>query len=114
MSNLIKEMKEQQLIDEGYTEGKKSFEYQFDKILEQFDFYQVHKTMIALGWNWSFGNNKRGIPDINTLRNEAKSMLLRVYEEETSQLSSGGFSCGYEEGELWLTFNVEEAHTGSY
>jgi len=106
-------MTEQQLIDEGYVEGKKSFEYISKVIHEEFNWENVHKAMKALDWTWYFGEDefkkaRFGIPDIPTIKNSAFAMLKKAYDENTS-LASGGFSAGWDEDMMYLQFSIEMA-----
>lgn len=106
-------MTEQQLIDEGFVEGKKSFDYYINEIKEQFDFELVHKAMMATGWVWHFGDDildrtRMGIPDLDTIKNTAYSLLKEAYESY-KHVGSGGFMAGWEHGEMYLTFTLEQA-----
>lgn len=103
---------EQELIDEGYVDGKKSFEFLCRNIGEQFDFERVCKTMKALDWVWSFGNERYGIPNVDTLKQTAIKLLREVYDNERGTVSTGGFTAGWDDGDLYLTFTIAEAHTG--
>lgn len=105
-------MTDQELIDQGYTEGKKSFEYLAAAIHEGFNFTNVHKAMTAVGWVWSFGKDENGIenlgvPSLETIKNHAWVILKKAYDEER-HFSTGGFSAGWESGELYLVFTLEE------
>lgn len=102
-------MTEQQLIDEGFEDGKKSFDFLFENLCKVFDFHKVHVAMKALDWHWHMGVDGYGIPRVDSIRNKAKELLLDAYEREVTQSSTGGFSYGYDNGELWLTFQIEEA-----
>ncbi len=107
----MKVMKNQQLINEGYIEGKKSFAYQWEKIEPNFDWESVYKVMHALDWHWITSKRTREVPDIYKIKEHAKKTLFRVWRDEIVFLSSGGFSAGYEDGELWLEFTIDNCHT---
>jgi len=103
---------EQQLIDEGYVEGKKSFEYLSKEIHDNFKWENVHKAMVAINWCWllgkdKFGKGNYGVPSIETIKNHAYSLLKEAYESG-NQISTGGFSAGWDGGELFLSFTLEE------
>jgi hypothetical protein len=102
----------QQLIDEGYADGKKSFEYLSKEIHDNFNWENVHKAMTAVNWVWSFGKDKlgqeqKGVPSLETIKNFAFCLLKEVYENG-SQVSTGGFSAGWDNEELFLVFTLEE------
>ena len=107
----------QQMIDEGYAEGKKSFEYLSKEIHEQFNWERLHKAMMAVNWCWSlgtdkFGKDNMGVPSIETIKNHAYALLKEAYDLEKGGISTGGFSAGWDSGELYLVFTFEEASTG--
>lgn len=105
-------MTEQQLIDEGYAEGKKSFQFYAKEIGSTFDFKMVHKAMMATEWKWllgtdNLGADNYGIPTLETMQNHAYSTLKAAYDTGNT-ISTGGFSAGWEDGSLYLTFTLEE------
>ena len=42
------------------------------KVMDNFDFKRVHKAMIAIEWNWQFGDGNIGIPHIDTIKKIAR------------------------------------------
>ena len=105
-------MTEQQLIDEVYKDGKKSFEFYIKEMEEHFNFEKVHKAMTAINWCWSFGKDdlgqeRKGVPDLCTIKNRAYSLLKEAYDEN-KQISTAGFTAGWDSDELYLVFNLEE------
>ena len=104
--------KEQQQIDEGYIDGKKSFEFYSKNIHEHFKWENVYKAMVALNWCWrlgtdEFNNDNMGVPNVATIKNHAYRLLKEAYDEE-KQISTGGFTAGWDSGELYLVFILEE------
>jgi hypothetical protein len=104
---------EQKMIDEGYIDGKKSFDYLSKEINKSFNWEKVHKAMIAVNWNWclgkdSFGQDNMGVPSLVTIKNHAYALLKDAYEKGNT-ISTGGFSAGWDCGELYLVFTLEEA-----
>ena len=83
-----------------------------EQIMENFDFENVHKVMVALGWGWSFGRGGSGIPSVESLKERAMVLLSNVEdlicEGATITSSSGGFEAKYHDGCLSLSFIVEE------
>ena len=105
-------MTDRQLIDEGYIDGKKSFEWHLERIIEGFNFENVHKAMIATEWYWKLGEDKRGnermgIPSLYTIQNKAYDLLEQAYESGNS-IPYGGFMAGWDSGEMFLIFTIEE------
>lgn len=103
-------MTEQELIDEGINEGKKSFEYYWKQIVENFDFEKVAKVMAFLNWGWSMGNDmKKGlaIPDKNFLIEDCYEKCREVYETGKSY-HSGGFEIDYNQYGLSMKFVLED------
>lgn len=64
-----------------------------DNIIDNFNYEQVHKTMVALDWEWWYC----GIPDIQTLIIESRRLLDDVIEQHLSDgrkyccIATGGF-----------------------
>jgi hypothetical protein len=85
----------------------KTFEAHSKEIFENFDWERVHKAMIATNWVWSFGKDNYGIPDVNTIKKHAYTYLKEAFEKQ-SQVSTGGFTAKYEDGNLSLAFTLEE------
>lgn len=103
----------QQNIDEGFVEGKKSFEYIWQELGKSFDWARVHKMMLAVEWYWSFGNDQNGvdqmgIPCIKTIQSCVYSLLKRAYDEDLASCSSGGFMVGWDGDEMYITFIAEQ------
>ena len=83
-----------------------------EQIMENFDFENVHKVMVALEWEWSFGRGGSGIPSVWALKKRAGELLSNVEdlicEGGTITSSTGGFEAKYADGCLSLSFIVEE------
>ena len=82
-------------------------EEKISEILDNFDFEMVHKAMIALEWNWYMGIMGEGIPSVGALKKTAGELLSDAWMKKTT-ISSGGFSAGYDDGDLVLRFILEE------
>lgn len=96
---------------------KPDFEYLVKEINQYFNFEKVHKAMIATEWHWNFGQDsygqdRDGIPTLSTIKNYAYHLLKQAYDEDLSRVCSGGFSAGWDNGELYLTFTLEETSVG--
>ena len=84
-----------------------------DVIMQEFPFDRVETVMKALNWHWV---RSKGVPDIVTIRNEARRLLEEVSERlnvhKDYQIGCGGFEVTGEvvEGHKLLTlkFVVEE------
>lgn len=104
---------DQKLIDDGFIDGKKSFEYFAKEIHDDFNWIMVHRAMIANEWYWALGKDemgkdRRGIPCLTTIKNYAYELLRSAYNAGTGQISSGGFTAGWDGNEMFLTFTLEE------
>lgn len=105
-------MTDQELINAEFKEGKKSFEYLAGRCSSEFNFDRVHRVMTALNWCWFFGKDESGmdimgVPSISTMRNHAYRILKEAYDDG-HQHATGGFFAGMDDGELYLTFQIEE------
>jgi hypothetical protein len=66
-----------------------------DKIMDWFDFEQVHKVMTALDWKWG---GDRAVPTIPKLRKQARELMKMAliglsnnFEEKSYSAATGGF-----------------------
>jgi len=91
---------------------EKTFEQLFLEIENRFDWGKIYLVMKTLDWEWWFVDEKYGIPSIGTIKQSAKKLLYDAYQSESSMTASGGFLCGYENGNLWLSFIIEEYTNG--
>lgn len=110
----MKQITEQDLINEGYAQGKKSFEFLWAKVDKNFNWKKVYEAMKANDWHWCIDKEKDlyGIPSVNTIRQVAKELLHDAWEREVGTISCGGLEGGYDEGHLWLSFFLDTCHTG--
>jgi len=97
---------EQDLINEGLKEGKKSFEYLWQQIYKNFKWNDVYKTMKMLDWHWHIYDDKYGIPRIDTLQREAYRLCFQVYEKGKGSISTGGFTAYYSDNVISLEFII--------
>ena len=83
-----------------------------EQIMENFDFEKVHKVMVALEWEWHFGQGGSGIPSVWALKKKAMELLSDVddlmWEGDEIVRSTGGFEAKHHDGCLSLSFIVEE------
>lgn len=105
----------QELIDNGFADGKRSFEVCVKEIFESFNFENIHKAMVATKWSWYLGkdendNENHGTPTLDTIKRHSLILLKKAYDEE-KQISTGGFTCGIDDGQLYLVFTLEENST---
>jgi hypothetical protein len=97
---------EQQLIDDGYMPGKKSFDCLWTQIEANFDFERVQKVMEFLDWRWTIEDYGRVLPTIDRLKMTARQYLYECWNEEKS-FSTGGFYYRYMDGNLSIEFTLE-------
>lgn len=108
-------MTDQQLINEGYLDGKKEFDYCAKEIFDNFNFENVHKAMKVLDWAWQLGKDENdksimGIPTVDSIKREAYKHLKNAYDTG-NHTGSGGFMAGWDDNELYLIFNLEQYST---
>ena len=63
-----------------------------EHILDEFDFYKVHKAMEALDWTWA---SSAGVPTIGEMRRCARMLFKHAVEADSSSpnysTATGGF-----------------------
>jgi len=66
-------------------------------VMENFDFYKVHRVMELLQWVWigCGEGGKATVPTVGHMRAEAKRLLIESAYEKTN-ISTGGFKAVYE------------------
>ena len=80
---------------------KEPLDKMIDEIMDEFNFAQVHKVMVALDWKWA--SSKNYIPSMDELRIEAERLLRDAADVRLGMLqdehwkspitcSTGGFS----------------------
>ena len=82
--------------------NKKAVLLKIMDVLLYFDFQRVHDTMVALDWEW----HNEGVPEIETIKEAAKKMLLDCDRENLGGISSGGFAASIQDGIPSLEFVV--------
>jgi hypothetical protein len=93
--------------------NKKPFDLLAKEINYKFHWENVHKAMMATNWCWhlgidSLGQDNKGVPSIETIQNHAFALLKKAYNlEHNGSISAGGFTAGWDDGELYLTFTLE-------
>jgi hypothetical protein len=91
---------------------KRDFELVWKEIEEYFNFENVYKVMKALDWHWYMGETEsevemQGVPTVKYIKARAKELCKQSYLDGCCR-STGGFSCGIENDELYLAFTLEE------
>lgn len=76
---------------------KKRFQKDIDKLLEEFDFERVHKSMQTLNWQWYHpGENDTKVPSLEEIKKRAKQVIQEAAENAVLTkneyvISTGGF-----------------------
>jgi hypothetical protein len=86
---------------------QEAIQEQIDEIMDSFDFERVQKIMEALNWQW----HEEGVPDIYTLRTEARKHLKQAAAIGGTS-GSGGFTAIYMEGKVEKPWLRLELHFG--
>ncbi len=100
-------MTDQEAIDKGYAEGKKSFEYLWQQILENFRWDNVYNTMKMLDWHWHTRDNEYGIPRVDTIQKHARLLCFDLWERGKGSISAGGLNASFFDNVLYLNFVIE-------
>lgn len=98
---------EQQLIDDGYMDGKKSFECLWAQIEANFDFERVCKVMDLLKWKWHVEEYGLITPTIDRIKMTVKHFCYEAWQQEKG-ISTGGFTYRFKDNTLLVEFTVEE------
>jgi len=87
---------------------------QIEEILNEMDFYKIHKAMKHLGWKWGFGDMAT-VPNIHRLKEEAHRLLSESKKYRNSEVqmhsSCGGFEVYAYKGGFSLKFVLEQWDT---
>lgn len=89
----------------------------WSNIQKNFNWERLHKAMLSSDWTCSFGmdeqgEDRRGVPSIDTIQNEAYNMLKNTYYESKGYKgynSIDGFFAYWEDNKLYLRFVFEMA-----
>ena len=80
------------------------------EIEDNFDFRKVYEAMKCLNIFWVFENNLTGIPTVHTIKENCRERLHQIYfDDEHSEIGTGGFIHGYDEehDSLYLRYEIE-------
>jgi hypothetical protein len=79
------------MTQKKFTESE--LEEQNSKIMSTFNFEKVHQHMVETNHQWHMGSSSgMKVPDIQDLRNTARSLLTRAaYSNEVINVGTGGF-----------------------
>lgn len=86
---------------------------QIDRLLDGFDFEQVHRAMVALKWKWhETDDGPHQVPATPDLRRCARKLLEYVIQpDSTGYTSTGGFVATRDE-DGWINLRFEVARLG--
>ena len=92
---------------------KREFEAIWKEIEQNFDFEKVYQVMKALDWHWYMGvtdegDEINGIPTVKYIKIKAKHLCHETYIDGGGH-STGGFSTGIENDEIYLIFTIDES-----
>ena len=78
--------------------------------MKNFDFEKVHKVMKLLEWKW-YCPEYEGlcVPDLDTIKSQARKLLQDVLNRQCSSISTGGFRAErFDDNSLRLSFVVAD------
>jgi hypothetical protein len=92
------------------------------EVLSNFEFDRVHKTMVALNWQYADKNleSSDGIPDVLYLRASAKKLLKQAISEcreegyRSLTIATGGLEAYFSEEDYLLNLKFVVSDTGVY
>jgi hypothetical protein len=94
---------------------QEAIQEQIDEIMDSFNFERVQKIMETLNWEW----HEQGVPDIYSLRTEARKHLKQA-AATVGTSGSGGFTAIYMDGKddkpwlrLELHFGIDSMNDGT-
>lgn len=93
-------MNKEELIEQMVTE-----------VMENFDFFKVHKVMTRLDWHWVTTYGETAVPSLFRLMNVAENLLRETadhYGDKEFYASTGGLMASLEDGVLTLQFILTE------
>ncbi len=81
-----------------------------NEIIKQFNFNNVHKAMIAVGWTWY---EPPVIPTIEMLKQVAIDGLNHVVNDNVPEMRTGGFTFWFEkkDNSIGMYFVLEDMST---
>lgn len=87
---------------------KQTFDFYWDQIEVNFNWTKVFKAMKSLDWSWYMSDENYGIPTLETIKKHARKLLYEVWERGAGMSSTGGLIAGWDHGEMYLVFQLEE------
>ncbi len=91
--------------------SKNGYNERVGYVMSQFDFKKVHECMKLIGWEYKLLSDDGYIPSIKMLQTTVIRLFKDIWDNETTNISSGGFDCGVEDNELYINFTLESAST---
>ena len=87
---------------------KSELEEKASEIMRDFNFEKVHEHMVATNWRWASGSKGLAIPDMEDIRNCARSLLTGVIwdEKPVANRGTGGFTAYKLPWGIQLTFQI--------
>jgi hypothetical protein len=83
---------------------KKQKEQLIDDVLDCLDFETIYQTMLHLDWKW------RGVlPSKRQIMKMAEKLLYTLLNEESTNISCGGFFADFDGRQLRIAFSVAES-----
>ena len=74
-------------------EGERQMLDCIDDVMHTIDFQNIHDTMEALDWHWSFTGNQA--PTVEQIKENLLNLLCELFEDKCNTISTGGFTVSY-------------------
>ena len=86
---------------------RRIYEEWVEDIMQEFDFWKVHKAMKLLKWKWV----GVGVPDIYEIKKNARYVMSRAHEVKSGRIATGGFEAEVTKHGISLKFVLTEWDT---
>ena len=97
--------------NEKYGKDDKEFMAHWKVIKKEFDWDRLVDAMNAVEWFWSTAQGAK-VPSKKELRGCARDLAYKAFKQPDTSYVTGGFYAMYSDGNLNLSFRMEDINTG--
>jgi len=88
---------------------KEHFEYLRKEAINEFNFENVYSYMKLVDWTWGLLDNDAYIPSVRMLKRTVYNMFQEIYDNNKTNISSGGFTVTLDEDGAGINFSAENS-----